>query len=215
MFAPFAGSGSEASKTASRTVRNPVPVRRRRLPQAVAREFDAILIDPSRLNGGGSILGIASRLLDHGTDGLTVALRLDHRSGGDEPVVVRDHRVWTFISCGDARQLGERVGGHRGCDVDALVRFLHDRYRIARLVLQRGSRGAVLMNGIPCPYRVQACPLAPVTASGAGDTLLAVTALSSASGADDRTSLRRGVAAATGQVAGLPLPSTLEELDAA
>ncbi len=71
------------------------------------------------------------------------------------------------------------------------------------------------MNGVPCPYRVQTCPLAPANATGAGDTLMAVTALSSASGADDRTSIRRGVAAATGQVAGLPLPTTLEELDAA
>ena len=45
--------------------------------------------------------------------------------------------------------------------------------------------------------------------------LLAVTTLSSASGADDRTGLHRGVAAAMGHVAGLDLPHSLEELDAA
>ncbi len=71
------------------------------------------------------------------------------------------------------------------------------------------------MNGIPCPYHVQTCPMEPVNRIGNGEVLLTVTTLSSASGADDRISLRRGVAAATGHVAGLELPRSLDELDAA
>lgn len=85
----------------------------------------------------------------------------------------------------------------------------------ARLVLQRGPRGAVLFNGIPRPYHVHACPIDIGGQAGAGATLQTVTTLSSAVGSDDRTSLRRGVAAATGQVAGFPLPIDLEELDVA
>ena len=90
---------------------------------------------------------------------------------------------------------------------------LHDDYGIAKLVLHGGHRGAVLMNGIPMPQRVETCPLASNGDIFPGDTLMAVTALSSAAGASDRASLRRGVAAATGLIAGLPLPSSLEELD--
>ena len=109
---------------------------------------------------------------------------------------------------------GEPGLGDRG-DEDAVARCLRDECGIARLVLQLGPRGAVLMNGIPCPYHVQTCPMKPVIRVGNGEALLTVTTLSSASGAGDRISLRRGVAAATGHVAGLELPRSLDELDAA
>ena len=175
------------------------------LPRAAAEEFDVILINPGRLAERGSILRLASRCLDRVATRLTVALRLGRRLGADDAAVARHSGVWTFIRSRDARHLVRQAGAQVSTDTDTLVRCLCDHYGIARLVLQRGPRGAVLMNGIPCPYRVQACPLAPVTASGAGDTLLAVTALSSASGSSDRTSIRRGVAAATGQVARVAL----------
>ena len=83
----------------------------------------------------------------------------------------------------------------------------------SKIVLQLGSKGAVLMNGIPCPYYVHTCPVKSRKKTHAGDTLLVTTVFSSASGADDRKSLRRAVAAATGVVAGLELPTSLEELD--
>ena len=69
------------------------------------------------------------------------------------------------------------------------------------------------MNGAPDPYHVHTCPVEPERVDGPGDTLLAVTTISSASGSDDWTSVRRGGTAATGIVAGLELPTVLEELD--
>ena len=184
-------------------------------PRADATGFDAILVDPGHLGDRSSVLERASRCLERGTERLTVALRLDRRSGDDEISVAHDSRVWTFIRYRDARRLAQGIAKRPGQDVGALATCLHDYYGISRLVLQGGPHGAVLMNGLPCPYRVHTCPLAPADDTGAGDTLMAVTALSSASGADDRISIRRGVAAATGQVAGLPLPTSFEELDAA
>jgi hypothetical protein len=76
-----------------------------------------------------------------------------------------------------------------------------------------GACGATLLNGGgPLKYFPTA-PLAPRRAKGAGEILMVVTALSSAGGASDEISVRRGVRAATGCVAGLPLPLSLEELD--
>lgn len=191
------------------------PVTDASLPVDVAREFDVILIDPRCLNDVGATVRSTSRCLGRSPNRLKVGLRLDRRSGCNAVSLASDDRVWTFVRQRDAGDLAGRTGAPVAGDADALVRWLHDRQGIARLVLLRGPHGAVLMNGIPCPYHVQTCPLGAGNGPGAGDTLVAVTTLSSAAGADDRTSIRRGVAAATGQVAGLPLPTSLEELDAA
>ena len=91
---------------------------------------------------------------------------------------------------------------------------LKKRLGIGCLIIHSGSRGAVLVNGRRRPLRVPTCPLECVDGVGAGDILLTVTMLSSAAGANDRISLERGVAAATGRVAGLDFPTSLEELDA-
>ena len=125
---------------------------------------------------------------------------------------------------GSPRSSGLSVLQARG-ENSAIVRLLEGarvsagrsrtRTRIAKLVLQLGTEGAVMLNGNPCPYHLHTCPLAASEVATPGDTLLAVTTLASAQGADDRTSLRRGVAAATGQVAGLELPTSFHELDAA
>ena len=147
---------------------------------------------------------------------MAVGLRLDQRANLEDFPPIRDSRVWTFLRRGDGLQLAKREleSGSEGRELE-LVRYLHDRFKIAKVVVQLSSQGAVMMNGLPCPYRVHTCPVSPAKFTPAGDTLLAVTTLSNASGADDKTSLRRGVAAATGQVAGLPLPTSFEELDAA
>ncbi|MHC4093074.1 MAG: PfkB family carbohydrate kinase [Planctomycetota bacterium] len=194
--------------------RRTLPANAPDLPAAAGEEFDTILVDPPHRHDASPVLRSVARCLDRGTDRLAAAVRLNRRSEPDTMSVACDSRVWTFIRCRDARKLAGGIGAPPGLDASALARCLHHRFGTARLVLQGGPRGAVLMNGIPCPYQVQTCPLVPANATGAGDTLMAVTVLSSASGADDRTSVRRGVAAATGQVAGSPLPTNLAELDA-
>ena len=147
---------------------------------------------------------------------MTVGLRLDERANLKDFLPIRDSRVWTFLRRRDGLQLAGREldSGSEGRELE-LVRHLHERFKIARVVVQLRSQGAVMMNGTPCPYRVHTCPVSRAKFTAAGDTLLAVTTLSSASGANDKTSLRRGVAAATGQVAGLDLPTSFEELDVA
>lgn len=74
-----------------------------------------------------------------------------------------------------------------------ILKRLRERTKATKLVLQLGSRGAMMLNGLLCPYHVHTCPVERCDPIGAGETLLAVTTLSSASGADDRLSLRRGV----------------------
>ena len=193
----------------------PLPITDPSPPLTAGWGFDAILIDPRRLKNGRAVLRSTSRCLGRGTEHLTVALRLNGRAGRDEVSLTNDSRLWAFFRQRDARLFAKRTGKHFRTSEAALARWLHDHRRIARVVLLRGARGAVLMNGLPRPYRVQTCPLAPAKTPGAGDTLVAVTAISSALGADDKTSVRRGVTAATGHVAGLPLPTSLEELDVA
>ncbi len=183
------------------------------LPPAAADDFDVILVDPCGLRERNALLSSVSSCLDHGTEHLTLAFRLDGRAGGDEISIAQETGVWTFVRLHDAMQLVGRMTNGSVSGLGTLAKRLHDDYGIARLVLQGGPRGAVLMNGVPVPHRVETCPLASSSDIFPGDTLMAVTALSSAAGANDRASLRRGVAAATGLVAGLPLPSSLEELD--
>lgn len=185
------------------------------LPASAASEVDAILVDPCALADQGPLARSLSRCLHRSSDNMTVGLRLNHRTDLEDFPPIRDSRVWTFLRRGDGLRLArhELESDSEGREFE-LVRHLHDRFKIAKVVVQLGSQGAVMMNGLPCPYRVHTCPVSRAKFTSAADTLLAVTTLSSASGANDKTSLRRGVAAATGQVAGLDFPTSFEELDA-
>jgi sugar/nucleoside kinase (ribokinase family) len=186
------------------------------LPAAATCGVDATLVDACAFRNRSGIARTLARYLDQRTSDVTVGLRLDDRCRGSELSLAHDEHVWTFLRQPDARHLLD--GCSQGCGEareSRLVQRIHDEFGIARLVLQLGDEGAVMLNGNPCPYHVHTCPVLPTEYTAPGDTLLAVTTLASAAGADDRTSLRRGVAAATGQVAGLELPTSLEELDAA
>ena len=186
------------------------------VPTNVEAGFDVVLADTCHLGYGGANVHLLLDRLRHTSNSLVVGLRIDPRWNCGDLAVTHDDRVWAFVRYHDARQLAARIAkaGVDG-DEDSIAECLHDEGGVAKLVLQLGPRGAVLLNGIPCPYHVQACPMDSASSTGAGHTLLTITTLSSALGADDRTSLRRGVAAATGQVAGLDPPVCLEELDAA
>jgi sugar/nucleoside kinase (ribokinase family) len=125
------------------------------------------------------------------------------------------NHAWVFLREPDARELaGQIIASSRTEDLECLAAALKKSLGIGRLIIHSGPRGAVLVNGLRRPLHVPTCPLECVDDVGAGDILLTVTVLSSAAGANDRISLERGVAAATGCVAGLDLPRMLEELDA-
>lgn len=178
-------------------------------------EADAIVVDLGESICQPGARYQLNRWLMNGTPTATIGFRVDRRWSRDDLQLARDARTWTFVRDSDARALAGQsdVTSHTARDESALLACMKE-LEAARLVIQRGPRGAVLLNGVPRPYHVHACPLDSGGQSGAGATLQTVTTLSSAAGSDDRTSLRRGVAAATGQVAGLPLPKSLEELDA-
>jgi hypothetical protein len=95
-----------------------------------------------------------------------------------------------------------------------LARRAQVKLQIPRIALAVGPNVAFLRHGEPEIRWVPSCPVRPAREIGADETLLSVTALSSAAGADDLTSLKRGMAAAAGYVAGLDLPTRLDELDA-
>ncbi len=183
--------------------------------QHAATAADVILANPCHFKHRGTMIRMLTRSLRSSTRCSVVGLRADQRWSGIELEATRSPRVWTYLRKDDANRLAETLTGRRRFHAEeAVVRCLSQQAGTARLVMQLGSRGAILMNGVPCPYYVHTCPIVSRDSAGAGEVLLAVTTLSSAAGADDRTSLRRGVAAATGVVAGLPLPTTLDELDA-
>ena len=54
-----------------------------------------------------------------------------------------------------------RSCGLRVLVVGELAERLHRLFGMARLVVQLGADGAVMLNGIPCPYRVHTCPVFP------------------------------------------------------
>lgn len=143
----------------------------------------------------------------------TVALQVDDRWSWPDLIAAGQKSVWTFVDRRDAELLsGNSGGGPFGSDAQRVLAF-KNAYHIDKVVMTLGSRGAVMMNGEPHPFHVRTCPIDESSCTGCSAVLTAATAISSAAGADDKTSLRRGVAAATGLAAGLPLPLTLEELD--
>lgn len=185
-----------------------------RLPCEAAMEADVILADPCCPVESGVVFRAISECLLRRSRRPVVGLRLRCRGapGGHAPI--DDDRVWTFIHRRDAQRMAGRLDSPAvGGGEESLAKCLQERGGVARLVLLLGSRGAVLKHGARPVFRAPTCPVDSRDVASAGDTLLAVTTLSSASGADARTSLRRGVAAATGQAASLELPRSFEGLD--
>ncbi len=186
------------------------------LPSAHTADVDAILADPCALAQHRTFAGELSRYLAGTGDHVVVGVRVDRSWNRDDLAPTRDRRVWTFVRRHEAEGLARQasVGGFINNE-EAFIRRMRDECGIARLVLQLGSRGAIFVNEMPDPHWLHTCPVRSRDRLGAGDTLMTVTTLSSAMGADDRTSLERGVTAATGLVVGLGLPTSFEELDAA
>ena len=184
-------------------------------PRGATEAFDVILIDPSAFGNPREGLRAIVAHVRGGPTAPLIGLRAGSDWRDDQFELAGERRVWTFMRGPDARRLAHRLDDlENTADDSTITRCLHDGYGISRLVVHSGPQGAVMLNGIPHPRRAPACPIAPVARHGAGDILLTVTTMSSAMGADDHTSLQRGVAAATGHVAGLGLPRSLDELDA-
>ena len=181
---------------------------------AALDHFDVALVDGCELVGGSELRRRLIRFVQQLKPTLTLGLRADGHWNRRDFGSAHGGRIWTFVRQSDARRLAKRLGGYELANEDdqATVRRLA-RLGPNKLVVQLGRRGAVLLNGFPCPYYVRTCAIDDKAVGGAGAILLAVTTLSAAAGADDRTNLRRGVAAATGAVAGLPPPRSLDELD--
>ena len=185
------------------------------LSAAVLGRFDVILVDPAACRDRRGLLGMILKPLRRAPKAPRVGLRASSDWSSGDFGLSRDPHVWTFIRNADGRRLVHSGGGpEEQANDDAIVRQLRHQFGITKLVMHAGARGAMLLNGTPDPCQVRTCPVGENGSAGAGDTLLAITTLSSALGAGDQTSLRRGVDAATGYVAGLELPVGMAELDA-
>ena len=184
------------------------------LPGTAVGEFDVVLVDASSCDIHSAVLRAIHQSLHANGKPLRVGLRAGERWNQQVLALGRDPRVWTFTRADDWQRFIGTCGdvGRDGNEPSA-AESTCARCGVHRLVLQRGALGAVLLNGVPKPHRVHTCPMSYNGHRGAGATLAAITTLSSALGADDRTSLQRGVDAATAHVAGLELPVHLTELD--
>jgi hypothetical protein len=147
--------------------------------------------------------------------GCTIAIRACRAWTDSDTQLAQDPRSWTFLCGHDARQILHESLLHddRASDL-TLARRVQVKFQLPRIALTIGPSIALLRHGEPEIRWVQSCPIRPAWEVGADEALLSVTALSSAAGADDWTSLNRGMAAASGYLAGLGLPVHLEELDA-
>ena len=184
------------------------------LPRLGENEFDAILLDTASAQWRSKLTRTAQDPLRGLTRPCAVGVRGSADWSSRNARLTRNGQTWTFIRGEDARQLVyDSVICNDHTNDEVVARRLQRRLGIAKLVLLLGSEGAVLMNGLPAPQQIHTCPVDPIQPVGAGATLLSVTTLSSAAGANDLTSLGRGVSAATGFSAGLDLPASFEELD--
>ncbi len=201
------------------------------LPRDVLDRFDAILVDPGAKPERSAILTALRRPEGSAHRRATVAIfgRSDWDWGDFR--ATRECGDWLFFNSVGLISTARRVtpGAEEASEDDcpctlknvlgscrlvaSLGTSLTESVGACRLVASLGACGACLISKAP---RLTYFPTAPMSSChyvGAGDALMAVTALSSASGAPDDVSVRRGVAAATGCMAGLPLPLRLEELD--
>lgn len=179
------------------------------LPRAATCECDLILVDPSCYAQRRGLIRGVERCLEGLPSSALIGLRIDHRSTKKELDLTTDNRVWTFLRHCDAQRLSG-LGVLRPGEV---LRRLRRLCASSRLVLQLGAKGALLCNKARHVCQVRALKVFPTRCIAPRDTLLAVTVLSSRMGANEKTSLRRGVCAATKLARGEDLPKTLEALD--
>lgn len=134
--------------------------------RADANAFEGILIDTSRLQIDRPYLKGISRCFKGGTHRPTVAKRWSGGPGDDAGSLSRTDRTWTFVRYRDA--VGLASGGAIGLCRSArtLVKHLHDRHRVAKLVLHDGRRRARStdeLRGVLTPPLQQHTPDKPRT----------------------------------------------------
>ena len=181
-------------------------------------EYDVILADP---NGSMQRQEIVGELTNCRSETSTIAICADEHWTDGELRRPTSNNTWTFVDGGVAEALVAHALDHSRHDrttasrphAELLVRQLKRRYGFAKIVVADSLAGAVMLNGQPDAYRADSCPIRCDNTLSYLPTVIATAAVSSRLGADDETSLRRGIAAASGQLAGLELPRTLDELD--
>lgn len=202
-----------------------------RVPAGALERFDAILVEPMAQPQRSAVWEALRPGDDATSRRATVALRAGSDWDGPDLEAARGCGHWLFLDRQRVMEAGRRITGnaeialpsHCPCplknvlgscrQVAALGACLKERIGPCRLVTGLGACGTLMLSRTPQPEYFPTAPISSPEPVEAGDVLLAVTALSSASGASDQQSVRRGVVAATGSVAGLPLPLSLEELD--
>jgi hypothetical protein len=171
----------------------------------VHQQVDLVLADLRPVANADAVVSSLERIAKCVRRDGVVGLRLNEESAPSDLPFSKDTTVWTLVQNNDVPELlrhhrSKHLSADGVCENQKTVVSLHER-------------GALMLNGQRKPLRVDTCPVKESGFRGASDVLLAVTAISDASGADDYKSLQRGVDAATGCVAGLELPMNFDELD--
>ena len=185
------------------------------LPDQACCDFDLLLIDPSQLAWKSPIMDWLAGVLNVRAGTPLAAVRVDNIGPVDSDVCDRwDDRVWPFMRLTDARAAyAAHIDPQSGTTGLNWIDELRSLGRFEQLVIQLGEGGAAVSRPSAPVERVLTCPVEPVDYCGAGDLLMTVAGLSLANGVDTMTCFRRAVQAATGLVAGLQPPGSLEELD--
>jgi hypothetical protein len=201
------------------------------LPEDVLDRFDAILVDPGGEPARSEIFSSLRPRDPTEPHRATVAVCGRGDWNWRDFHTTRECADWLFFTRGGVIAAAHRIApsttvapGQRcpcalgstpgACRLAAaLGGCLKENVGSCQHVATLGACGACLIGAAPTLEHFPTAPIRNEDDPGAGDTLMTVTAVSSSSGAADDVSVRRGVVAATGCVAGLPLPLRLEELD--
>lgn len=177
--------------------------------------YDVVLVDPNCATQRQSLVDALTSWADTSRSAPSIGVWANAQWTQKELRDVGQHKLWIFMDEPNGRSLMSDEDEPSSSDRDAVLsQSIKNSFGLEKLILSCGERGAVMMNGLPEPYRAEACSLKKSESMGCGPTLMTTTMMSSFAGANDAISLRRGVAAASGLVAGLSHPTCFDELDA-
>jgi len=118
----------------------------------------------------------------------------------EDLTLVHNSKFFMFFNECEAISTATGLTDDEDMTLEQAIHILKAKIGDARLVVTRGAEGAVLLNGQPELHCSRIGMVDQKDTTGAGDFLIAVTAINAAMGASDAESLDFGVAAVAAEL---------------
>jgi len=165
------------------------------IPDDLADRFDAVVVNPGPQVARKQIFDRLLRTKPQSDGGPTIAVCGRSDWSAAELGRIRDTGWFLFFNEGEALEVARRIGCAHALGVNETARLLKARVGASRLVITLGHRGALILNGHKEPLHIAAVPVHECDTTGAGDLLVAHTAIKRAKGFSDEESLAAAVSA--------------------